>query len=119
MGLILNQIEIRGTIKTVRINALIDSGGEDNYTSEILPDGLRPDQLEFISYNEIPVSIPGSSSSELHQAFTFNSITLHRHVISESEFIVLDNIDFPVIIGVELLQMLGINMDSLTDTIRI
>ncbi len=118
MELIINRIEIQGTVKTVNVNALIDSGAEGNYISEELPGGMRPDQLGFISYSEIPVSIPGSSSSELHQAFTYETLTIDGLVISEPEFIILDNIDFPVIIGVELLQIFGIALDFRTDTIR-
>ncbi|MHB8361918.1 MAG: hypothetical protein ACYDDC_08995, partial [Thermoplasmataceae archaeon] len=65
MGLIINNIEIRGTNKALKMNALIDSGAEGNYISKILPNRLEPVQLGFVSYSEIPVSIPGSSSAEL------------------------------------------------------
>ena len=119
MGLIIDNIEIRGTNRSLKMNALIDSGAEGNYISEILPNGLRPIQLGFVSYSEIPVSIPGSSSAELHGALTFESLTLNGVVISEPEFIVLDNIDFPAIIGVEILQMLGLSLDFRTDVIRL
>jgi len=88
MGLIISRIDIQETVKKVNVNALIDSGAEGNYISKELPDGTRPDQLGFISYSEIPVSIPGSSSSELHQAFTFESLTINELVISEPEFII-------------------------------
>ncbi len=40
-------------------------------------------------------------------------------MISELEFIILDNIDFPAIIGVEILQMLGLSLDFKTDVIRL
>ena len=56
MGLIIEQIEIKGTVKSVKVSALIDSGAEGNYISTELPNGIRPEQLGFISYSEIPVS---------------------------------------------------------------
>ena len=58
MGLIINNIEIRGTNKVLKMNALIDSGAEGNYISKILPNRLEPVQLGFVSYSEITVSIP-------------------------------------------------------------
>ncbi|MHB1709507.1 MAG: pepsin/retropepsin-like aspartic protease family protein [Thermoplasmataceae archaeon] len=102
----------------MKMNALIDSGAEGNYISKILPNGLGPVQLGFVSYSEIPVSIPGSSSAELHGALTFKSLTMNGIVISEPEFIILDNIDLPAIIGVEILQMLGLSLDFKSDVIR-
>ena len=76
MGLIIDQIEIRGTIKSVKVSALIDSGAEGNYISAVLPNGIRPEQLGFISYGETPVSIPGSSNTELHGSMTFKESKL-------------------------------------------
>ena len=42
MGLIIDQIEIKGTIKSVKVSALIDSGAEGNYISAVLPNVIRP-----------------------------------------------------------------------------
>ncbi len=119
MGLIINQIEVKGTVKTIKVSALIDSGAEGNYISDVLPNGIRPEQLGFISYSEIPVSMPGSSFRELHGSLTFDKLTLNGFVVSEPEFIILDNMDFPVIIGVEILQMIGLKLDFRTDTLII
>jgi|GEM_PF-2864256 predicted aspartyl protease len=118
MGLIIEQIEITGTIKSTKISALIDSGAEGNYISASLPNGIRPEQLGFISYGEIPVSIPGSSIGELREILTFEYLKLNGIKVSEPEFIILENMDFPAIIGVEILQMIGLQLDFRTDTVR-
>ena len=111
MGLIIDQIEIKGTIKSVKVSALIDSGAEGNYISAVLPNGIRPEQLGFVSYGEIPVSIPGLSIRELHGSLTFENLKLNGVIVSEPEFIILENIDFPAIIGVEILQMIGLKRE--------
>ena len=118
MGLIIDQIEISGTIKSVKIPALIDSGAEGNYINAVLPNGIRPEQLGIVSYGEIPISIPGSSSRELHDALTFVNLTVNGVMFSEPEFIILENIDFPAIIGVEILQIIGLKLDFRSDTMR-
>jgi predicted aspartyl protease len=119
MGLFIEQIEVKGTSKSAKFSALIDSGAEGKYINAVLPSGIRPEQLGFMSYGEIPVSIPGSSSKELHGSLTFEYLKLNGIIISEPEFIILENIDFPAIIGVEILQMIGLKLDFRTDTMRI
>ena len=118
MGLIIDPIEISGTIKSVKISAPIDSGVEGNYINAVLPNGIRPEQLGIVSYGEIPISIPGSSSRELHNALTFANLTVNGIMFSEPEFIILENIDFPAIIGVEILQIIGLKLDFRSDTMR-
>jgi predicted aspartyl protease len=117
MGLIIDQIEISGRSKSVRISALIDSGAEANYINAVLPNGIRPEQLGIVFYEEIPISISGSSTRELHDALTFPNLTVNGVMFSEPEFIILENIDFPAIIGVEILQIIGLKLDFKTDTI--
>ena len=119
MGLIIEQVEIKGTVKSFKVSALIDSGAEGNYISTELPNAIRPEQLGFTSYGEIPVSILGSSFRDMHGSLTFKNLTLKGVVISDPEFMIVDNIDFPAIIGVEILQMIGLKLDFRTDTLRI
>ena len=118
MGLIIDQIEIKGTIKSIKVPDLIDSGAEGKYICAVLLNGIKPEQLGFISYSEIPVSIPGSSFRDMHGSLTFKNLTLNGVVVSDPEFIILDNIDFPAIIGVEILQMTGLKLDFRTDTMQ-
>ena len=44
------------------------------------------------------------SIKEMHGSLTFRNLKLNGVIVSEPEFIILDNIDFPAIIGVEILQ---------------
>ena len=70
MGLIIDQIEIKGTIKSVKVSALIDSAAGRNYISAVLPNRIRPEQLGFVSYGEIPVSILGSWFPDIQESKT-------------------------------------------------
>ena len=54
----------------------------------------------------------------MHGSLTFKNLTLNGVVVSDPEFIILENIDFPAIIGVEILQMIGLKLDFRTDTMR-
>ncbi|MGC8516123.1 MAG: hypothetical protein ACP5OC_08330 [Thermoplasmata archaeon] len=49
MGLIIEQIEVKGTIRSARFSAFIDYGSEGNYTGAVLPNGIKPEQLGFVS----------------------------------------------------------------------
>ncbi len=118
MGLIIEQIKLKGTIRSTKVSALIDSGAEGNYISAVLPNGIKPEQLGFLSYGEIPVSIPESISRELHKSLTFANLEINGIMFSEPEFIILENINFPVIIGVEILQIMGLKLDFSTDNVR-
>ena len=55
----------------------------------------------------------------MHGSLTFKNLTLNGVMISDPEFIIVDNIDFPAIIGVEILQMIWLKLDFRTDTLRI
>ena len=59
------------------------------------------------------------SIKEMHGSLTFRNLKLNGVIVSEPEFIILDNIDFPAIIGVEILQTIGLKLDFRTDTLRI
>ena len=37
MGLIIEQVEIKGTVKSIKVSALIDSGAEGNYIGAEVP----------------------------------------------------------------------------------
>ena len=59
------------------------------------------------------------SIKEMHGSLTFRNLKLNGVIVSEPEFIILENIDFPAIIGVEILQTIGLKLDFRTDTLRI
>ena len=58
------------------------------------------------------------SIKEMHGSLTFINLKLNGVIVSEPEFIILENIDFPAIIGVKILQMTGLKLDFRTDTMR-
>ena len=58
------------------------------------------------------------SIKEMHGSLTFRNLKLNGVIVSEPEFIILDNREFRAIIGVEKLQVIGLNLDFRTDTLR-
>ena len=58
------------------------------------------------------------SIKEMHGSLTFINLKLNGVIVSDPEFIILENIDFPAIIGVKILQMTGLKLDFRTDTMR-
>ena len=58
------------------------------------------------------------SIKEMHGSLTFINLKLNGVIVSEPEFIILDNREFRAIIGVEKLQVIGLNLDFRTDTLR-
>ena len=58
------------------------------------------------------------SIKEMHGSLTFRNLKLNGVIVSEPEFITLDNIDFPAIIGVEILQTIELKLYFKTDTMR-
>ena len=58
------------------------------------------------------------SIKEMHGSLTFINLKLNGVIVSEPEFIILDNREFRAIIGVEKLQVIGLNLDFRTDTMR-
>ena len=58
------------------------------------------------------------SIKEMHGSLTFRNLKLNGVIVSEPEFIILENIDFPAIIGVEILQTIELKLYFKTDTMR-
>ncbi len=58
------------------------------------------------------------SIKEMHGSLTFINLKLNGVIVSEPEFIILENIDFPAIIGVEILQTIELKLYFKTDTMR-
>ena len=58
------------------------------------------------------------SIKEMYGSLTFINLKLNGVIVSDPEFIILENIDFPAIIGVKILQMTGLKLDFRTDTMR-
>ena len=58
------------------------------------------------------------SIKEMHGSLTFINLKLNGVIVSDPELIILENIDFPAIIGVKILQMTGLKLDFRTDTMR-
>ncbi len=58
------------------------------------------------------------SIKEMHGSLTFINLKLNGVIVSEPEFIILDNREFRAIIGVEILQTIELKLYFKTDTMR-
>ena len=58
------------------------------------------------------------SIKEMHGSLTFRNLKLNGVIVSEPEFIILDNREFRAIIGVEILQTIELKLYFKTDTMR-
>ena len=54
----------------------------------------------------------------MHGSLTFRNLKLNGVIVSEPEFIILDNREFRAIIGVEILQTIELKLYFKTDTMR-
>ena len=115
-GIITEIIGIVGTNASKKVEALIDTGAEGNYISE-----RSSNQFENIGMSglhETYVSIAGSREKELKTVFIFKGIKMLNSMLSEPEFIILDGIDYDAIIGVEVLQIMGLSIDMRADKLK-
>lgn len=117
MGIITETVEVTGVRGTIKVEALIDTGAEGNYINELLAD--RFERIGIIRFYDTEVSIAGSREKEMKIAFVFKELKLLETRLVEPEFIVFDGIDYDAVIGVEVLQTLGLNIDMRSDKLSL
>ena len=105
MGIITTQIEISGKILKSSFEALIDTGAEGNY---IKYDIELIEKLGFSETRETYYNIPGVNGKVMALSFIFKSLKIINTEFLFPEFITIKNIDYDAIIGVEIMQILGI-----------
>ena len=116
MGIITEIIEIVGTNVSKKVEALIDTGAEGNYISE--RSSKEFERIGISGLRETYVSLAGSREKELKTAFIFKEVKMLNVILSEPEFIILDGIDYDAIIGVEVLQIMGLSIDMRADRLK-
>lgn len=117
MGIITEFIEVTGVWSTIKVEALIDTGAEGNYINEILAEKFE--KLGIVRFYDTEVSIAGSREKELKTSLVFKELQLLGIKFAEPEFIIFDGIDYDAVIGVEILQILGLNIDMRLDKLSL
>ena len=113
MRLIIETIEVIGSKKSQKFEALFDTGADTNFIS----DRISADELGFKKYHQTYISVPTKCNSELGNTYIFNQLKILTAYVSDSEFISLKNIEYDVIIGVDVMQLLWLKLDMSADKI--
>ena len=92
---------------------MFDTCAEGNYINY----KISSDELGFKNSYQSRVSIPKKRNSELADTYIFKRLKILTGCISDAEFICLKNLDFDIIIGVEIIQLLGLSLYMSTDKI--
>ncbi len=92
---------------------MFDTGAEGNYINY----KISADEIGFEVYSLSCVSILTKRNPELADTYVFKRLKILTGYISGAEFVCLKNLDFDIIIGVEVMQLLGLSLDMSTDKI--
>ncbi|MBU4374207.1 MAG: retropepsin-like domain-containing protein [Euryarchaeota archaeon] len=117
MGTIKEEIELVGTRKSKRIIALFDSGAHRNYIRKMLEDGDRAEDIGFHIFEGTHRAILANGDIAVGEKVRFKIIRIKECSFGEPEFIIMENLIADAIIGVNLMQRLGITLDPLNERI--
>ncbi len=117
MGYIKEDIEIIGSRKNKRVNAMFDSGAFSNYIRSTFDDGETPDDIGFPIFEGETSLICANGSTSPAGVIRFDKIRINKFVVNQPRFVMTDTLLFEVIIGAELMQMLGIVLDPKNEKI--
>ena len=112
MGIIRDKIEIIGTRKNKRILALFDSGAYRNYIKMELEDGDKADDIGFHIFEGTHEAILANGDIAVGERVRFKEIHIKESSLKEPSFVIMENLVHDVIIGLEVMQELGITLDT-------
>lgn len=111
MGFVQRDIQIIGSRKLKTVRALFDSGAYRNYIRTTMYDGDTADDIGFHIFEGTRESILANGSLSTGDWVRFKEIRIEEVSLQEPLFVVMDNLTWDVIIGVELMQTLGLILD--------
>ncbi|MEM0134682.1 MAG: aspartyl protease family protein [Thermoplasmatales archaeon] len=122
MGEIYHKLQINGNRKSVKVDALFDTGSFYNVINYELFDGVSPFEIGVESYNEkgAKVFIVGSNEKNTFGVITFKSISVDNFTTEDLRFttFALTHIGCDVIIGHPLMQYFGMIIDLKNDIVQ-
>jgi len=119
MGTIREVIEIIGTRKSKKLLALFDSGADRNYIRTELEDGDRAEHIGFHIFEGTHRAILANGDIATGERVRFKEIRIKERSSKEPSFVIMENLIEDIIIGVELMQQLGITLDPPNERIGI
>ncbi len=119
MGIIKEKIEIIGMRKSKRISALFDSGAYRNYIRKKFEDGDRAEDIGFHVFEGTHRAILANGDIAMGERVRFKEVRIKERCVNEPSFVIMENLIEDVIIGVELMQKLGVTLDPPNEKICI
>ncbi len=119
MGIIKDRIEIIGTAKRKRIQALFDSGAHRNYLKREFADGENVDEIGYHIFAGIHRAVLADGTLSPGERVRFKSVMIDKRVEFEPEFVLMENLIEDAIIGVWTMQKLGIRLDPPRERIEV
>jgi len=118
MGSIWRDIKITGTGKSKVIQALFDSGAYSNFIrGRSIYDGETPDDIGFHVFEGTKESILADGRTVPADMVRFKELSIEGRTLIEPKFLIWENLTWDAIIGVEVMQKLGIVLDMSSDSI--
>lgn len=118
MGTIWQDIEVTGIHKTKSIQALFDSGAYYNFIrNKSIYDEETPDDIGFHVFEGKKVCILADGRTIPTDIVRFKELDINGSKIKEPRFLIMENLTWDAIIGVELMQKMGIILDMSSDSI--
>lgn len=118
MGIIWQNIKILGTKKSKIVMALFDSGAYFNYIrSENIFDRETPDDIGFHIFEGTKESILADGRFKKVDWVRFKEVYVNGITIKEPKFLIMKDLTWDAIIGAELMQQVGIILDTKNEKI--
>ena len=111
MGKLRKTVELTGMFQSKRIDALFDSGSYSNYIRSELSDGTKIEDIGYHARRGGSYSIVANGTLCMSDSVVFNLLKVNEHKIHDPIFIIMDGLPEDAIIGVKLMQELGIILD--------
>jgi predicted aspartyl protease len=119
MGAIREEVEIIGVRKSKNIQALFDSGAYRNYIKRKLTDGEKVEDIGFHIFEGTHRAILANGDIVEGEKVRFKEIKIKDCFVKEPEFVIMDDLIEDVIVGVYLMQNLGIHLDPPSEKIEV
>lgn len=111
MGKITKEIEIIGLKGKKKLEALFDSGSGGNHVRLILSDGVSIEDLGFVKYRSFRKIGTGDNRLIKAEIIAFPKILIDGVTIEKVEMDVIKSLPEDVILGRNLMQRIGINLN--------
>ncbi|MEM2750842.1 MAG: hypothetical protein QXH53_04150 [Nitrososphaerales archaeon] len=108
MGIIKKYVEIIGSKKSKRVEALLNSSAFRNYLPRVFKDGESVNNLGFYIVEKDFKVILADGTEKFGVRARFDAIKIEDRIYKEPEAVIMDNLVEDAIIGSYLMQELGI-----------